>query len=78
MEGRERWQWRQRGSKWRRGGVCWPVVADSHHTDEEQGPDPDPHQNGKSDPDPHQSKNSHPAPHQRDADQQHWLKVNEI
>jgi hypothetical protein len=26
-----------RGSKWR------PIVADSHHLDEEQNPDPDPH-----------------------------------
>ncbi len=48
-------------SQWSRGGpnkawrVCRPVVADSHH--EEQNPDPDlalnPHQSEKSDPDPH-------------------------
>jgi hypothetical protein len=30
--------------------VCRPKVADSHHFDEEQ--DPDPHLNEKSDPDP--------------------------
>ncbi len=31
--------------------VCRPVVADLHHFDEEQ--DPDPHQSEKSGPDPH-------------------------
>ncbi len=30
---------------------CIPVVADSHHFDEEQ--DPDPHYNELMDPDPH-------------------------
>jgi hypothetical protein len=25
------------------GGVSRPVVADSHHVEEEQDPDPDPH-----------------------------------
>jgi hypothetical protein len=54
--------------------VCRPVVADSHHSMEKQDPDQHPHQN----PDPHRSENSYPAPDQRDADQQHWLKVNEI
>ncbi len=44
--------------------VCKPVVvADLHHFDEEQ--DPDPHQSDMSDPDLHQTeKNSDPAPHQ--------------
>ncbi len=42
--------------------VCMPVVADFKHFDEEQEPNPDPHQSESSDPDPHQS----------DADPQHW------
>ncbi len=33
--------------------VSLPVVADSHHFDEEQDPDADPHQSDKSDPEPH-------------------------
>jgi hypothetical protein len=41
---------------------CRPVVADSHHIDEE--PDTDPHQSENSDPGPHQSENSDPDPHQ--------------
>jgi hypothetical protein len=32
---------------------CRPVVADSHHFDEEQVPDPEPHRSEKLDPDPH-------------------------
>jgi hypothetical protein len=32
--------------------VYRPVVADSHHFDEEQDPDPDPQKSEKSDPDP--------------------------
>ncbi len=42
---------------------CRPVVADSHHIDEE--PDPDPHQSEN--PDPHQSE-MRPDPHLSDAD----------
>jgi hypothetical protein len=56
--------WNKKGSKrshgeqwsltkketWR---VCRPVVADMHHFDEEQGPDPDPYSSEKRDPDPH-------------------------
>ncbi len=44
-------------TNWRRGGTdraveCRPVVADSHHFDEEQDLDPDPHYSEKSDQDP--------------------------
>jgi hypothetical protein len=50
--GRSRWSRGDPNEAWR---VCRPVVADSHH--EEQNPDPDlvlnPHQSEKSDPDPH-------------------------
>jgi hypothetical protein len=59
-----------------------PVVADSHHFDEES--DLDPHQSEKSGPDPHQIEKSashphqiekpDPNPHQRDADLQHRLR----
>ncbi len=38
--------------------VFKPLVADSHHCDEEQ--DPDPHQSENLDPDPHQSENLDP------------------
>jgi hypothetical protein len=34
-------QWRPGRSKWNPGGSI-PVVADSHHFDEEEDPDPDP------------------------------------
>jgi hypothetical protein len=37
-----------------------PVVADLHHFDEEQSPDP--HQSEKSEPDPHQRIKSDPNP----------------
>jgi hypothetical protein len=40
-----------RGSKWSPWSVYRPVVADSHHFDEEQ--DPDPHLNEMLDPDQH-------------------------
>ncbi len=59
-------------------GAVQSVVADSHHFDEEQDPDPDPLPSEKSDPDPHQSKRSDldcrqsaqtdPTRHQRAAD----------
>jgi hypothetical protein len=42
-------QWRCGCSKWR--GL---LVADLHHFDEGEDPDPDPHQGGKSDPNPRQ------------------------
>jgi hypothetical protein len=38
--------------------VSRPFGADSHNSDDEQDPDPYPHQSGKSDPDQPQSKNS--------------------
>jgi hypothetical protein len=38
--------------------VCRPVVADLHHFDEEQ--DPDPHQSEKSGPDHHYSEKRDP------------------
>jgi hypothetical protein len=55
--------------------VYGPVVADLHHFDEEQDPDPhqsqksypDPHQSDKSDPGPHQSEKADPDPHQSDS-----------
>ncbi len=60
MEGLGRSQWKRECSKWSRGGSKWsrggsvtPVVADSHHCDEEQDLDLDPHHSEKSDPDPH-------------------------
>ncbi len=34
--------------------VCIPVVANLLHFDEEQDPDPDPHESKRLDPDPHQ------------------------
>ncbi len=36
--------------------VCRPVIADLHHFDEAQDPDPHPHHSDKSDPDPHQRR----------------------
>ncbi len=47
--------WRLKIEPWR---VCRPVNADLHHFvfDEEQDPDPEPHQSEKSDPDLRQSK----------------------
>ncbi len=52
-----------RGSKWSCGGpwtpkmeawrVCRPVAANSHHLNEEQDPDANPHWSEKLDPDPH-------------------------
>ncbi len=67
-------------SKWSHGGprtltieawrlhtpeICIPVVADSHHVDEERDPDPHPHYREKSDPDPHSSEKKilDPDPH---------------
>jgi hypothetical protein len=38
------------------------LVAALHHFDEEQDPDPDPHQSNKSDPNPHQSEKKDPDP----------------
>jgi hypothetical protein len=62
------------------------VVADTHHFDEAQDPDLDPHQSEKSVPDPNNSKNLGPDLHlsekkyidlhQGDADQQHCSTVN--
>jgi hypothetical protein len=40
--------WRLTNEPWR---ACRPVVADLHHFDEEQDPDPDSHLNEKLDPD---------------------------
>jgi hypothetical protein len=40
--------------------VCRPIVADLRRFDEEQDPDPDPHQSKKSDPGLHQSENRDP------------------
>ncbi len=63
MKGRGRSQWRletQNGTI----EVCMPVVSHLHHCDEEQDPDPEPHQSDRSDPDPHHSKRSDPDPHQ--------------
>jgi hypothetical protein len=53
MDGRRRSQWRRSGLKWSRGGsLDWTnSVAESHHFDEEQDPDPDPHYRQNSDPD---------------------------
>jgi hypothetical protein len=42
--------------------VYRPVVADSHHSDEEQDPYPDPHLTEQSDPDPHLSEKLNPDP----------------
>ncbi len=44
------------------GWVCKPVVANSHHFDEEQDPDPVPdlHLSEESDPEPHQSAKMNP------------------
>jgi hypothetical protein len=53
MEGHGRLQW---GLKMRRAGSCRPMVADLHHCDEEQDPDPDPHQSEHSDPDPNRGE----------------------
>jgi hypothetical protein len=39
MEGRGRLQWRRGGLKLEPWRVCRPVVADSHHLDEEQDTD---------------------------------------
>ncbi len=36
------------------------VVADLHHFDEEQDPNPDPHQSKRSDPDPHKNEEADP------------------
>ncbi len=52
------------------------MVADPHHFDAWQ--DPDPHQSDKSDPDPHQSEKLDPDQNQnekRHPDLQNWLKV---
>ncbi len=43
--------------------VSRPVVADSHHLDEEQDQDPDSHWNEKLDPDRHLSEKLDPDPH---------------
>jgi hypothetical protein len=63
--------WRLIPEPWRLtkepGKVCRPVVADSHHFDEE----PDPDQTKKPDADPHQSERQDPKPHKRDMDAQH-------
>ncbi len=49
------------GSKWSRAGsVRRPVVADSHHFDEDQ--DPDNQQSEKTDPNPYYSEESKPDP----------------
>ncbi len=64
------------GAQIRAMGVCRPMVADSHHF-EQQDSDPDPHQNDNSDPDPHQSKETETYqrekrdPEPGDADPQH-------
>jgi hypothetical protein len=39
-----------------------PVVAGSHHFNEEQGPDLDPHLSDKMDPDPHLNETLDPDP----------------
>jgi hypothetical protein len=51
----------------------WPVLADSHHSDDEQDPGPEPHQREKSYPDPHQSKKT--SPKSGDASSLHWSYV---
>jgi hypothetical protein len=48
------------------------VVADLHHCDEEQ--DPDPHQCERSNLDPHQSESSDPDPHQGEKS---WIRISE-
>jgi hypothetical protein len=53
--------------------LCRPVVADSHHFDEEQ--DPNPLKREKSDPDPHLSEKRDQDPHKSDADPQPWSNV---
>jgi hypothetical protein len=50
---------------WMVGG---PVVTDLCYVDEEQDPDPEPHQSGKSDMDLHQSEKKDPDPHKGVAD----------
>ncbi len=40
------------------------MVAGLDHFDEEEDPDPDPHQKEKSDPDPYESQKSDPDPYQ--------------
>jgi hypothetical protein len=40
-----------------------PVIPDLHHLDEEQDPNPEPHQSKRSDPGPHLSERSDPDPH---------------
>jgi hypothetical protein len=49
---------------------CRSVVADSHHFDEEQDPDPDPHLSKKSDLDKRQSAKTDPNQHQHGSDPQ--------
>jgi hypothetical protein len=63
--------WRLTMEPWR---VCIPVVAELHHCDQEQDPDPqanvrpdlDQHQSERSDPDPHQCERSDLDPHQNE------------
>jgi hypothetical protein len=42
--------WRLKTEPWM---IYRPAVADSHHFDDEQDPDPDPHLSERLDPDPH-------------------------
>jgi len=61
------------------------VVAQSHHFDDKQDPDPrqsekkdlDPHHRGRSDRDQHQNGKKVLDPPQGDADPQQWLTVQE-
>ncbi len=48
--------------------VCRAEVADSHHFDEEQDPDPDPLYSDKSDPDLQWNENLDPDPQLSDMD----------
>jgi hypothetical protein len=50
--------------------VCRPLVADSHHFDEEQDLDLNPPLSEKSDPEPHLSEQRDPDQHQIDANPQ--------
>ncbi len=59
MEGRECSQWRLKVEPWM--VFFMPLVADLRHFDEEQDPNPNPHQTERSDPDPHQIERSGPA-----------------
>ncbi len=52
--------WRLNMMPWR---VCRPVFADSHHIEEKQDPNSDPHLSKKSNPGPHSGEKRDPERH---------------